>query len=504
MRTKEKLSESNSKYAALKKQYEQFISVDEYKASIEQELLRIQKESQDHLESNRQEIAQLKKESEDQLSTNRTKLVQETQRLFDERNKTLSDIENQKNESIHSKEQRISTLNQEMDELSTKYNQARTLLSSLLKEVSLFQDEVETNSFGIYSPHFEFDTSEEYKDKLIEIRKESKVLISSGDAVDANFGWTVNGSKAEGKKQTNQYIKLMLRAFNGECEAMVADTRWNNITKMEERMKSVYEAINKLGTVHEISIRSQYLTLKLQELQLTFEYENKKHEEQEEQRKLRDQIREEEKAQREYEKAMKDAADEQKQYQQALNQARKEMEKAQGEELTKLQKNIADLAEKLEEAQNQQQRAISMAQQTKAGNVYVISNVGSFGENVYKIGMTRRLNPQERVNELGDASVPFTFDVHAMIRSDNAPELESYFHNQLDKKRLNLINTRKEFFTVTLREIEELTKRRGMTIEFTKLAEAREFRESIEKRKEFGAPKSEPVKNDLDKFPVNL
>jgi hypothetical protein len=180
------------------------------------------------------------------------------------------------------------------------------------------------------------------------------------------------------------------------------------------------------------------------------------------------------------------------------------MGKDQGEELTKLQRNIADLAAKLEEAQNQQQRAISMAQKTKAGNVYVISNVGSFGENVYKIGMTRRLNPQEKVNELGDVSVPFAFEVHAMIRSDNAPELESYFHNQLDKKRLNLVNTRKEFFAVTLREIEELTKRKGMMIEFTKLADAREFRESIEKKKEFGALKSEASKNDLDKFPVNL
>ena len=478
VRTKRILAERTSMLDAIKAKYTQSINIDEYKASLEHDLERLQKENQD------------------QLMKNETDLEKSTKELLTKRESKLSELEKQKNKILEDQENKLFVLKQDMDQISTKYSETRTLFASLSKEVSLYQDEVDSISYGVYSPHFAFDTSEDYKIKLLTTRKESKSLISSGNAVNANINWTVNGSKTEGRKQTH-YIKLMLRAFNGECDAMVADVRWNNIIKMEKRMRRTFQAINKLGTVHEISIRNQYLNLKLQELQLTFEYENKKHEEQEEQRRLREQIREEE-------KALIEAEEEQKRYQSALEYARMEMEKAKGEELLELQQQISELMGKLDEAQNQTQRALSMAQQTKSGNVYVISNIGSFGENVYKIGMTRRLDPQERVKELGDASVPFVFDVHPMIRSDNAPELETYLHNQLEKNRVNMVNPRNEFFAVTLHEIKELTKQKGMEIEFTKLAEAREYRESAEKRMEFSKSYTELILSDLDKYPVNL
>ena len=120
-----------------------------------------------------------------------------------------------------------------------------------------------------------------------------------------------------------------------------------------------------------------------------------------------------------------------------------------------------------------------MAQQTKRGHVYVISNIGSFGENVYKIGMTRRLDPMDRVRELGDASVPFPFDVHAIIFSEDAPALETKLHKTFNQRRVNLINTKKEFFHVSLQEIEDVVHENNAEIEFTKLAEARDYRESM-------------------------
>ena len=151
---------------------------------------------------------------------------------------------------------------------------------------------------------------------------------------------------------------------------------------------------------------------------------------------------------------------------------------AHGAELEKMNAQIAVLQQQLDEAKAKE-RAISQAQLTKAGYVYVISNVGSFGENVFKIGMTRRLEPQERVDELGDASVPFQFDVHAMIYHENAPELESRLHQVFERNRVNKINPRKEFFRVSLDEIETVARQYKADVSFTKIAEAKEYRQSL-------------------------
>jgi DNA repair exonuclease SbcCD ATPase subunit len=192
-----------------------------------------------------------------------------------------------------------------------------------------------------------------------------------------------------------QLSKLMLRAFNGECEAAVARVTWNNATKMEERVRKAFEAINSLGTVVMVSITPEYLALAIQELRLTHEYEQKKQDVLEEQREIRERLREEEKALREAQRAQEEAAKEEARYAKALLKARKDLEKAKGAELSEMQAKIALLEASLADAQSQKERAKSMAELTKSGYVYVISNVGSFGENVFKIGMTRRLDPME-------------------------------------------------------------------------------------------------------------
>ena len=133
----------------------------------------------------------------------------------------------------------------------------------------------------------------------------------------------------------------------------------------------------------------------------------------------------------------------------------------------------------MKEAEEKNQRAISMAQQTKTGHVYIISNVGSFGEDVLKIGMTRRLDPQDRVDELGDASVPFDFDVHAMIHSEDAPALEKELHKRFSTNQINKVNPRKEFFKVKVSEIKEVTSQMKIETHWTITAEAREYRETV-------------------------
>jgi len=273
---------------------------------------------------------------------------------------------------------------------------------------------------------------------------------------------------------TNRGIRLTARAFNNECDSATSNVAWNNIERMEQRIIKAFDAINKLNESNHIVIEYDYLELKIKELKLTHEYKEKKHDEKEEQAEIRRQMREETKLQQEVEKAQKD----EEKYQKLLDKAKNEAEKASGDKLNKLQESIKALNLDLEEARVKNERAKSMAQQTKSGHVYVISNIGSFGENVYKIGMTRRLEPLDRVKELGDASVPFIFDVHAMIYSDDAPALENSLHKLFDSQRVNLVNSRKEFFKVTLEEIEAQAKKISSNVEFIKTAEAKDYTES--------------------------
>ncbi|MCD6595723.1 DUF4041 domain-containing protein [bacterium] len=387
--------------------------------------------------------------------------------------------------------------------LSADYKSKRAIYEKLLKEISILEEDLDFISYGVYKPHFDFDTSEKYKEKITEIRQQQKALMKNKTAAICHMEWQVSGSKREGRKMTNRNIKLMLRAFNNECDAATLKVKWNNVEKMEQRIIKAFEAINKMGEPNRIDITRDYLNLKLKELYLAHEYKEKRQEEKEEQRRIREQIREKEKVQKEIEKAQKEAEDDEIRSKKALEQARKEIEKATGEKLANLKDQISLLEQQLKEAQEKKERAISRAQMTKSGNVYVISNIGSFGKDVYKIGMTRRLEPLDRVRELGDASVPFRFDVHAMIFSENAPELENKLHQIFDDKRLNLVNKRKEFFHVTLDEIEKIVKENHGEIEFTKIAEAREYREtlSIIEQNE----KKDEIKEKLEKeFPEEL
>lgn len=394
---------------------------------------------------------------------------------------------------------------QSIQQLRTDFASKRVIYDSLLRETAIYESKLENISFGIYEPVYNYSTSNEYKAKLEAIRSKVKELIKDDKAVHAAVEWTVSGSAAEGRRMMKQYAKLLLRAFNGECDAAIARVNWNNMGNMEARISKSFEAINKLGSVNRISITKQYHDLRKSELQLEFELQQKIQSEKEEQRLIREQMREEEKAQREIEIAQRKAEDEEARYQKALLKATEDAKRATGAQLESLDLKIAELEQLLAAAQLQKERALSMAQQTKSGHVYVISNIGSFGEDVFKIGMTRRLEPMDRVKELGDASVPFSFDVHALVYSDNAPELEYKIHRQLMERRLNLINNRREFFRVDLDEVETIFSNAGHPLTLTRLAEAREYRESLAIR-ESKSRVGEEIESDLvtDPIPMSL
>jgi hypothetical protein len=351
-------------------------------------------------------------------------------------------------------------------------------IQQLRIEFKKLDEEANLQSCGFYRPHYDFADSERYQNKLEEIRRQQSELLKQKTAAVGDQEWAVNGSVKEGRKQINQTLKLMLRAFNGECDAAVIRVRYNNFKVMESRIQKAFETINGLAEVQQCRITRDYLNLKLQELYLAFEYQEKVQAEKEEQRRIREQMREEEIAQREIEKAKQQAEEEERRYEVALSKARDEVEKSTGAKHDKLMEQVSALEQKLAEAHSNKERAISRAQMTRSGHVYVISNIGSFGEHVFKIGMTRRLEPLDRVKELGDASVPFSFDVHAVIFSEDAPALESKLHKILEGQRVNLVNERKEFFNIKLQQVAEIVKGHCGEIEFTKIAAAEEFRKT--------------------------
>jgi len=394
-------------------------------------------------------------------------------------------------------EKQISDSKADLTNLKDKYLSAKTVFEQLTRENRLLQDSLEIAEFGVYEPHFELETSEEYKMKLVQNKDRQKELIKDGNAAICNTPWTVEGSRKKGEIMERKAIKLTLRAFNGECDSLIAKVKWNNIEQSGKRIEKTYNAINKLNSSQDIDIRYNYFQLKIDELRLTHEYELKKYEEKEEQRRIREEMREEEKARRDFEKAQKEAEKEEKLLQKALKKVQKEFSKASEEERAKYEMELSNLQLKLKEAEEKNQKAISMAQQTKSGHVYVISNLGSFGENIYKIGMTRRLEPLDRVKELGDASVPFKFDVHAMIYSENAPELENKLHKAFNINRVNHVNLRREYFDISLDEIEKVVLENYGKIEFIKESEAKEYRESLIIRDQLNANEEPEITEEV-------
>ena len=364
--------------------------------------------------------------------------------------------------------------------LSREYETALARYQELKKEIALGEDSLEDLSFGLYKPHFTFQTPDEYKTKIEVVRRRQSDIMRSGDAATCSVPWTVNNSKTEGTRMIRLHSKLMLRAFNGECEAAIANVSWTNASKMEERVRSAFVAINKLGAVEQITITEPYLALKVEELRLVQEFEQKRYELREEQRRIREQIREEERAQKEIDDALAESASDEEKYSAAIQKARDEATQAMGAKLEKLTEQINRFEAKLDEARQKKERAIARAQITRSGFVYVISNIGSFGERVFKIGMTRRMEPMDRVYELSGASVPFPYDLHAMLYSDDAPGLEHELHSLFGDRRLNRVNARREFFRdVALEEIEAFVQLKGLSAQFLRLPEAREYRQTL-------------------------
>lgn len=308
-------------------------------------------------------------------------------------------------------------------------------------------------------------------EKLKLAREKTRLMIKNGTSAKCDYVET-------NRKETA--INFILDAFNGKVDSILSKVKKDNYGTLEQKIKNSCQIVNNNGRAFRNAVITQeYLNARIDELKWAVIAQELKWEEQEEQRRIKEQIREEEKARREFEKAIRETQKEEEILKKLIEKVQKEVTQASEDQKSKYEERLRELEGKLKIAEDKNQRAISMAQQTKSGNVYIISNVGSFGENVYKIGMTRRLEPIDRIKELGDASVPFEFDVHSMIYSDNAPGLERELHRKFLRLQMNKVNPRKEFFKITLEDIKAEVDKMNINAKWTMIAEAKHYKESL-------------------------
>jgi hypothetical protein len=382
---------------------------------------------------------------------------------------------------IEQEKLKLDSVRQDIQRARAEVEELRLRSSELQGEILVWEEAILLESFALYEPKFKLNASHEYKARLDEVRAQQKAMVKAGTAATGNMSWTVNGSQTQGRKLVTDMIKLVIRSFNNEADYCVDNVKFDNIELGEKRILKSFEACNRLGKIMDVEISRKYLNFKIDELHLAHEFQVKKQEEKEEAKRAREELREQQKLEQEIRAAREKIAKERKHFTAAMRDLQARLEQAKSDEdraplITKLAEIEAGRA-----ALEGEEKLIDYREQNaKAGYVYVISNVGAFGEGVYKIGMTRRLVPMDRVDELGDASVPFWFDVHAMVFSDNAPALEAKLHERFAAGRLNKVNGRKEFFRADIAEIEAVIRENyDAAVEVIHEAAAEQYRESI-------------------------
>jgi hypothetical protein len=382
---------------------------------------------------------------------------------------------------IEQENEKLAAVRQETQRAEREVAELAQRSFDLQGQILVWEETLLLESFALYEPKFKLITSQEYKSRLDTVRYRQKTLIQSGEAATGSTDWTVNESKAQGRKLVNDMIKLVIRSFNNEADACVDNVKFDNVELGEKRILKSFETCNRLGKIMSVEISRTYLSLKIDELHLAHEFQIKKQEEKEEAKRAREELREQQKLEQEIRAAREKIAKERKHFTTAMRDLQARLDKVESEEeRAALLAKLAEVEAGRAELESEEKLIDYREQNAKAGYVYVISNLGAFGEGIYKIGMTRRLEPMDRVDELGDASVPFWFDVHAMVFSNNAPALEAKLHERFAVGRLNKVNGRKEFFRADIAEIESVIRENyDAVVEVTHEAPAEQYRESL-------------------------
>lgn len=464
-------------------------ALEKEKIQLKQDNSKLQKEADLKLSVKQMQPLELDKEI--------TKKTKELDKLKAESTKELIDLRARKtkelNDILNTKQEDIEKLNADIDKKIQKVTEQNKQISNLDKKIKDLNsqlvnvsDEIMYEDYGLYKPRYDFANSSAYKGKLSEVRSNQKEMIKNGDAGTIFNPMTLDGSEAKGRSMQKKNIKQLVRSFNGECEAAINKVTKSNIEMIEKRITRSFEQLNKLNESNGVRLTANYLDSKLDEAHIALEYALKKEQEKELLREQRQREKEERQAQREYAQERAKYEKDETHFQQAKDLLQNKINNSKSDvEIESLKRKLADLQDKISDIQAKKVKLSDRAENPTAGYVYIISNIGSFGQNVYKIGVTRRLDPMDRINELSSASVPFKFDVHALIFTDDAYKLETELHEYFDKERVNKVNKRKEFFRLNIDEIKQiLSKHKELTFDFHEIPDAPEYRDTllIEKR----------------------
>ena len=391
--------------------------------------------------------------------------------------KLASDIEAKKSDLANLK-QEIRT-SREIISLDAELILKKEELAHLNEEIAVANDNLNLQEFGFFERQYNFSDSTKYKDRLDILRMEQKSMTKNGTAGRIVSPMLLDNSKSKGRAMQNQLIKAALRGFNGEADALLVKVSVVNIDNKIKALKKAFEQLNKMYSRNLIEITYQYLELKIEELRLAAEYELKKQEEKELLREQREKEREDKKLQAEIKAKRKQLEKERDHFKKMVAKVTELLKEAKDDEVEELRRQLTEYQDKLSELDEIEEDIDYREGHATAGYVYVISNVGSFGEDVYKIGVTRRLEPLERIRELSSASVPFQFDVHALIFSEEAFALETELHNELANYKVNKVNGRKEYFKVSFDKIKGiLAAHKELTVELNEMPEAFEYRQT--------------------------
>lgn len=407
----------------------------------------------------------------DRLAQLGQQLVAQIKTAREERNFYYQQLESIGGLSILELENRSQMLRQQVDEQGRELIRIEAEIKKARANLIAIDDIALLQEVGIYHYRHPLTDVIAYERALEVIRDQIKAMNrKDGGAILSATNWTVNGSASEGKRMVRDFSKLMLRAFNSEVDDIVLTLKPYKLSSALDRLKKIADTIEKLGATMSIRISPPYYLLRVQELELTADYLQKEAEAKEEERRERERLKEERKVQQEIEREKARLEKERQHYINALKALREK-----GDE-----EGVARISEQLAEVEQAAQEVDYREANVRAGYVYVISNIGSFGEEMVKVGMTRRLDPMDRIRELSDASVPFNFDVHALFFSNDAVGIEAEMHARLSDVRVNIVNLRREFFRATPAKVKHLlSDLAGELLEFHETPEALEYRQCM-------------------------
>jgi hypothetical protein len=367
-------------------------------------------------------------------------------------NETLRNNESSLNIVVVEKKKEIETLERKIELLENNYKQSQSVLSNLEKEINAHEAVLDVFDFGVYEPFYDFEKSETYRTELLKILENQKALIRDEKAIVCNVNWSVDGSLSKGKANSKNFMKLVLRAFNSECNSLISNVSWNSVTQIKERIEKSFE---------------------LQELFLEYEFQLKEQKEREIAKTQAAKQKESDRIQRQYETAVKQLSS----YQTQIEDVKLNLNTSTGSVFLLLQKKFKNLEIKIKEAIVRKEKMELLVKNSDVGYVYIASNIGSFGENIYKIGITKSLKPLSSINSLSSA-VPFPFDVHGLIFSEEVTRLERELHDAFAGNKVNLTHENSTFFNVSWDLIEQKVNALGSQVTLLKTPEAKEFRET--------------------------